>query len=73
MDDLKLNGAFQELNESEIESIEGGWFFGRIMANATSITNEAFDRTVDGFETIDKGIDMLLNTPANLIRSFFRV
>ena len=71
MDDLKFDGGFQELNENEIESIDGGWFFGRIMSGVTGITNGTFDRTVNAFQTIDRGIDWVVNSPANLIRAVF--
>jgi len=73
MDNLKLNEGFQELSDSEAESLEGGWFFGRMMSGVTSITNGTFNRTVDAFQTVDRGIAMVINTPANLIRSIFRV
>jgi len=73
MDDLKLNECFQELSESEIESLEGGWFFGRIVDGFSGLTNGTFNSTVRALETVDRGIGAVLNSPANLIRAIFRV
>jgi len=73
MDDLKLNEGFQVLSDSEAESLEGGWFFGRMASGVADITNGAFNRTVGALETVDRGIATVLNTPANLIRLIFRV
>jgi len=73
MDDLKFNRSFQELTESESESIEGGWIFGRIMNGFSNGTNGIFNMTVDAFEAVDRSIGAVLNAPATIIRWFFRV
>ena len=73
MNDLKINGCFQELSKSDTEAIEGGWVLGRVMSGISGITNGAFNISAGGLEAIDRGIGTILNTPASIIRSVFRV
>lgn len=74
MEDLKINGNFQELSEEEAESIEGGFqFFTGLVGGAVLFAHSVIDTGIFALEFIDRGAAAVFNTPANLIRWIFKV